>query len=524
MTSQSNLEIKGYLKTNPLAELLAETSDTNLNGSLRLSNEDQKIVVYLSAGVPVFAVSNARRHRLFETLLKNEKISKQQMVEIPNFTNDIELAETLKSKELLSSNEVESAFSGQISEIVKTALCWTDGEWTFTPLARVKENIQFNIPLQPLLLEYARSLSSSFIVKRFESFNETFGVNSSVEIGNDMLPQEAFVLSRFEKTFLTIDQIKNLSGLPEIITLQILYTLWLGGYLYRQNWNPAFTRRKISEINSTRLSLKKDEKPAEAEVSLPPKKSPVLAPLPLPEKPVGEMPPQESAAEKLTLEEYLDRGENYESYYDLLGVASDTDSAEIKRNYFSIAKRFHPDRFHKEKDSVLLQRIQNAFTRTAQAYETLKNEETRKTYNYKIDKNLLSAKEKGKSVEVKKEQSDVASEAFERGFSLLMEEDYEEAIPFLTRAVQLAPDNARYHAYFGKVLSMDDSLRHKADTEMQTAIRLEPQNATFRLIISEFYIQFGLFRRAEGELQRLLAMYPDNKEAQKLLDGLRDRQ
>lgn len=522
MTSQTNLEIKGYLKLNPLAELLAETSDTNLNGSFRLSNEDQKIVVYLSAGVPVFAVSNARQHRLFETLLKNEKISKQQLAEIPNFTNDIELAEILKSKKMLSSDEVESAFSVQISDIIKTALCWADGEWTFTPLARIKENIQFEIPFHQMLLEYARSLSGGFIAERFKSFNETFGINSSIEIGNDMIPQEAFVLSRFENTFLTIDQIKNLSGLPEITTLQILYTLWLGGFLYRQNWNPAFTQRKISEINSTRFSLKKDEKPAEPEHSLPPKTSPVLAPLPTVKPPVVE-PPQESAEEKLSFEQYLDRGENYENYYDLLGIAPDADVAEIKRNYFSIARRFHPDLFHQEKDSALLQRIQNAFTRTAQAYETLKNEATRKTYDYKVDKNLLSSKEKGKSVEIKKDQSDLAGESFERGFSLLMEEDYEEALPFLARAVQFAPNNARHHAYFGKVLSMDQSMRHKADAEMQIAIRLEPKNATFRLIISEFYIQFGLFRRAEGELQRLLAMYPDNKDAQKLLDGLRDR-
>lgn len=521
MTSQNNLEIKGYLRINPLAELLAETSDTNLSGSFRLSNENQKIVVYLNEGVPVFAVSNARQHRLFETLLENKKIGKHHLVEIPNFTNDMELAETLISKELLSRSEFDAAFSEQISGIIKTALSWEEGEWTFTPLARVKENIQFEIPLQKLLLEYARSLSNAYIAKRFKSFSETFGANPSVKAGNDILPQEAFVISRFEKSFLKIDDIKNLSGLPDVITLQILYTLWLGGFLYRQNWNPAFSQRKISEINSTRLSLKKDETAAAQEV-LPPKAAPVSAPLPPVETPVN-IQPQETAPKQLIFEKYLERAENYENYYDLLGIAVDAEVSEIKRSYFSLAKSFHPDRFHKEKDSALLRRIQDAFTRTAQAYETLKNDETRKTYDYKIDKNLLSSKEKGKSGEVKKEQSDLASEAFELGFSLLIEEDYEEAMPYLARAVQLAPDNARYHAYLGKVLSMDENLRYKADAEMQTAIRLEPQNATFRLIIAEFYIQFGLFRRAEGELLRLLAIYPDNKEALKLLDNLRDR-
>ncbi len=60
-----------------------------------------------------------------------------------------------------------------------------------------------------------------------------------------------------------------------------------------------------------------------------------------------------------------------------------------------------------------------------------------------------------------------------------MEENYEDALPFLARAVQLATDNARYHAFYGKALSSDKTQRYKADAEMQTAIRLDAENDIF---------------------------------------------
>ena len=101
-----------------------------------------------------------------------------------------------------------------------------------------------------------------------------------------------------------------------------------------------------------------------------------------------------------------------------------------------------------------------------------------------------------------------------------MDGDYEEALPMLARAVHLAPANARYHVFYGKVLATDEKSVHKAESEMQTAVKLDPNNSVFRIMLAEFYIEVGLYRRAEGELQRLLAMFPNNKEAQDLLDSL----
>ena len=42
-------------------------------------------------------------------------------------------------------------------------------------------------------------------------------------------------------------------------------------------------------------------------------------------------------------------------------------------------------------------------------------------------------------------------------------------------------------------------------------------------MMAEFYIQIEFFKRAEGELNRLLAIFPNNGEAQAILDTLRKK-
>lgn len=59
----------------------------------------------------------------------------------------------------------------------------------------------------------------------------------------------------------------------------------------------------------------------------------------------------------------------------------------------------------------------------------------------------------------------------------------------------------------------------KNNLEIKGNLREHPL-AEFRIILAEFFIQIGLFKRAEGELNRLLAIFPNNKEAQTLLKNL----
>jgi curved DNA-binding protein CbpA len=302
--------------------------------------------------------------------------------------------------------------------------------------------------------------------------------------------------------------------------MQTLYTLWLGGYLFRQHWDAAFNANRVSAISSAKFELKKE--------IIAPVITPVIAPV-VPETNAEESEEATGAEAKdeLTLEKYLKQVEDAETHYELLSISHKSNVSEIKMAYFGLAKRFHPDLFHKQTDAKTHSRIQNAFSQIAHAYETLRSEETRETYDFKLRKILqeiekLSPEEKAKP-KVEQKTLTEASDIFERGFNLLMEEEYEEAMPYLVRAVHLAPDVARYHAYFGKMLSMDKNQRYKAEAELQTAIKLEADNPSHRIMLAEFFIQYNLVKRAEGELTRLLAVFPDSKEAKALLDSLQNK-
>lgn len=521
MTSPNNLEIKGNSREHPLAEVLIEISQARLNGSLRLSSESQKTIVYFDAGEVVFAVSNARAARLFEILLRENKINKEELLKFADFTNDFLLGQNLLKEKLFSKPEIDRLFIRQIEDILQNGFLWTAGDWTFSPLVRVKGDIRFKIGSNRLLIEYARSLSDEAIARRFKSSSEVFNVKPSMPVNINLSPQESFVFSRFETSELTIENAKILSGLSEAETLKILYTLWLGGFLNRQSWNSAFSQRKTSDILSANISLVKGQNAPVFIQSPPPTEArkPLLI-----EKPFEK---NEPVVEQISLKSYLAQVKNASNFYETLNVAPKADQAEIKQAYFSLAKRFHPDLFHKEVDAELQQNIQQAFGKLAQAYDTLRHEKNREVYDFKMRKEF-ETKEKRRKENFGTENGgeklfEQASEDFEQGFSYLMDEDFETAIPFLARAAHLARDNARFHAYYGKALAADKNQRHKAESELQTAVKLDENNPDYRLMLADFFIQIGLSKRAEGELNRLLAIFPDNREAKILLDSLQKK-
>ena len=540
MESPNNLEINGSLRTNPLAELLSEIADKRFNGSLRLAREAGKIIVYFDNGEIVFVASNARQHRLFEKLLQAEKLAKEQLSAIKDYANDLALRENLVKENLLDKAEIDRIFSDLINEILRDAIKWRDGEWTFSPLVRVKSDIRFAANPHQFLIEYARHSPPAETARRFKNPSEPMRATEKMPTSVGLSPHESFVLSRFENESITVEQIESISGLPLAETVQILYALWLGGFVARPQRHSAFSEKQTAAIQSARLTVKKDEA------------KPLVAPLKsetptVEEQKIGDEVSETATAEtseeaatdkeEISLEAYLERIEKATNFYEFFALAPEAKSAEIKQNYFALAKRFHPDLFHRQADAPLLQRIQNAFSEIARAYETLKNDASREIYDFKVRKELAERKEQAamataatsaasREDALRQQQEEQIAQAalnFEQGFDYLMEENPSAAEPFLARAVYYDKDNARYRAYYGKALAADDKKRHRAETELQTAIKLDGTNTDYRIMLAEFFVQVGLRKRAEGELNRLLAIAPNTAEAKVLLDSLKKK-
>ncbi|XP_077353948.1 dnaJ homolog subfamily C member 25 [Festucalex cinctus] len=74
--------------------------------------------------------------------------------------------------------------------------------------------------------------------------------------------------------------------------------------------------------------------------------------------------------------------------YDVLGVTREASKNEIARAYRQLARRYHPDRFRPGdpgSEGETLESIQQKFLLVATAYETLKDEDTRRDYDYMLD-------------------------------------------------------------------------------------------------------------------------------------------
>lgn len=512
MTPQTALEVKGTFFAHPFAEMIAEIAAARLNGSLRLSNKDKKCVVYFKNGGIVFAVSNARSSRLFAMLMTRGKITKDDLAQVPSFANDIELAAFLQDKNFLTKLECDRLFTEQIEAIIVDALSWIDGEWAFSSLARVRDGLSFNVGTTQLIVDYGRCLPVDKMLRRFRSLDESFGRSAVSGIDTPLTPDEAFVLSRADEGALTAANLVTVAAMQESTALQAIYTLWLAGLLVREDWQSAFSGEAIAAIRGARLELKREAK------------LPMTAAEKEAEK-VG-LAPQEiikKAPEvEISLEDYLERVENAETHYDILGVDTKAEMDELKRAYFSLARNFHPDRYHAT-GGDMLRRVQNAFTELTRAHETLKTPESRDVYDYRMRKEIANREKRRAAGDAGNAsyQLEQAAENFERAFSLLMDNEHENSLPFFARAVHYAPNNARYHAYFGKALSADEIQRHKAESEMQAAIKLDPTNPLFRILLAEFFIQNKLKKRAEGELTRLLNIFPSNREARDMLETLK---
>src|SRR6185503_16347222 len=90
----------------------------------------------------------------------------------------------------------------------------------------------------------------------------------------------------------------------------------------------------------------------------------------------------------VTLEEYLAQNEAATNHYETLGVAIKASLPDIKKAYFGFAKQFHPDLFYRSAEAETHRRVQNAFSKIAQAYETLRDAESRDNYDFRLRKEL----------------------------------------------------------------------------------------------------------------------------------------
>lgn len=488
--------MQGQLSEHPLAELIREIATAGLSGSLRLSRERARVAIYFESGQLVFATSNLRAHRLREVVMRNG-LTAAHLDEFAFTASDDELAAAMLQNRLLKPETLAAIRVNQVSDVLRLALLWTNGTWEFDPRVRLADEIRVELNVNQLLLECARHLPAAFVAARLERANSTY-MKGAGSAATKLRPAEALVLSRASDS-VTADELTGFSDTDAEDAYRAIYALSLSGLLQPADWPVALA--------------------ADAP------KVPTKAPRGIPSADAATRPVE--IDERADLEGLFARLEIATDHYEVIDVARLATIDEIKSAYHGLARRFHPDRFH-QSEAGLRAKVESAFARIAHAYETLSDQSLRADYDAKRSTKAGAPKPatratapNGAKPSAPTPDAIRAETSFQNGLDALKRNRHDEAIRFLSEAAMLAPREARYRAHYGHALIRQSNTRRMAETELKTALSLDPENSSYRVMLAELYKQLGLQRRAEGELERALTADPKNEAALSLLQSLK---
>jgi curved DNA-binding protein CbpA len=516
----------GQLAVHPLAEVVYEVANARLSGAIRLVRERVKAVVYFEWGEIIFAVSNLRQHRLTECAREGQFATPTQLAAVPAKATEVELGYALVERGILTTEKLEKLFELMSVEVLRHVLQWTDGDWVFDARVRLAQSARARVMVQPVLIEAARHLPPEFVSSRITNLKRQIAPIPAALNALPLSSMEGFVLAR-ATGMMQLTELADAVALPQPDFLRSVYGLTLGGFLNGSLWPAALDPSQIAKAKVLTAQTRRPAASTDSAIGRPTIASRPAADTP-PRTGEGALPKPDApaaspAADRRAAEGYVLRVENAQDYYDVLGIGRASDDDEIKRAYYEIAKRFHPDRFHQDQGSKFHLKLQSSFARVSQAYDNLRDTKLRAAHDRKFEGTAAAAAGTADPLKADPNAGTLRQQAetrFQQGLAALQNGNAKSALVLCAQAAKMFPTEARYRAGYGQALAQDKEKRHQAEAELKEAVRIEPKNATFLIILGEFYGDQGYTLRAIAEFERALALDPDNVIAQRRLTDL----
>ncbi len=504
--------MKGQLSDHPLAELVHEVSLKHLSGTLRLQHESVKAAIYFDQGEVIYAASNLRELRLVEYLKKHGLVAELEVSASGN-RSDVSLAATLVASGVVDRLTLEFVFRKLVADILRVALLWSKGTWEFDDHSLLEDSIRVRLDIPGLLMEAARRMKLELVASRFPSDKELISPVKGLPDFNTLMPAEGFLISRVDNP-IKLGELIALSGLREPEAMKTIYGLLLGNFIEQEHKPNVLRARQQAAVSHPPASLSAplDSLQSQGEAS--------------------------AQTQELDLDAFLARLHGASNHYEVLNVISTAPPERIKNSYYALARLYHPDKFHLQTSATLHTRIESAFARITQAYETLMDAGRRSNYDARlaaVEKSRKFARSAPKKVFKKADptrdsdagtapevesESQRAEKNFKEGFGALQQGQTKFAVTRLAAAAHALPHEARYRAYYGRALAAGEETRRLAESELQTAIKLDPNNASYRVMLAELCFELGFYKRAEAELVRAFSLEPNDPEARELMDKL----
>jgi tetratricopeptide (TPR) repeat protein len=482
---------------------------TRKTGLLEFQRGGIRKTFFFQDGGLLFAKTNVSEERLGEILFRTGKIPAEVHATLPKYSvpNHF-IGESLVQKRIIAQRDLYDALLAQINAIASACFPFFDATFDFLPRDRfLDQEFELRISL-PLVIERGiRAMEFHPALKTFLSERTPVpkGISSAPFLADDEKALWSLVdgrapAGRLAATF----------GFPADKFWKTLYLFYC---LDLVDWNPSAgaegaARPEPPVRPAEPPFVRAPDRPVEAGGA-----RPAAAPPSEPAGPAGSRAEKQvSALEEQILEALeLHRKLSELDYFQILGVSRSADEAEVKKAYFKLARRFHPDLFTRSLDMATKAKIDEVFDQIAKAYRTLTSKEAKSLY---IQKAAPPARPDDK------DQTKSAEVRFRQAKTLFSQGRIEQAIHLLEEAVRIRSDKGDFYLLLGMAESRIPALSKKAERDFLRAIELEPWNAEPHVGLAMLYKREGLVARAKKEFERAVEADPAHAGAKRELGEL----
>jgi tetratricopeptide (TPR) repeat protein len=505
--------MKGSLSEGAIAGILRELYVGRKSGLLHFTRGSERRSVRFYKGNIVHADTNVKEERLGETLVRRGLLSAADLKRATGFVlrDKRRLGEVLQGIGVLDKDQLEDALALQVREILPKVFSWSEGEYAFEPDttdAPVDHDATLRLSTGEMILEAARSVTDPDIVRySLGDIDRILGLSSDPLLRFQKVtlsPADAFVLSRVDGA-MSAREIIQMNTAPADETAQSLHGLLCTGIL------------EYLPLPPKQAPKPEVRRPAPPPAPIPPPASPPPA-VSLEAVPVDKVERGEDTRRREILEAYETlRAKNH---FEVLGIARGSTEAQVKEAYFRLAKRFHPDAHHDPALADLADKLEAVFIRLGEAYELLRNAHSRASYEAALAARAPAAKAPDAPPEAPPpidpaQEAAAADEAYRRAQKHFEKEQYWDAIQLLEPALPKVEGKARskVRILLAKAYQKNPKWVKRAEDQLQTVIREDPNNADAHFLLGSIYKTSGLKSRALHSFERVLELKPEHEQA-----------
>lgn len=157
-------------------------------------------------------------------------------------------------------------------------------------------------------------------------------------------------------------------------------------------------------------------------------------------------------------------------HFKVMGVERNATSEEVKKAYFELAKRFHPDRVAGHNFSnpeQTAERFEQVFARVSEAYRVLQDPDQRAAYVAELDSGAIGGDTGGRQ-----RRPQEATLQYKKGMVFLHKKELDQAIKMFQMATDLDPLDPLYATFLAWARYLDER-KPKAEREQQAREALE---------------------------------------------------